>query len=100
MIVRRELACNFMHFTPGYDSFACIPGWAQKTLAEHTRDPRPEAYSAEQFENAATHDPYWNAAMAEMACTGFMHTYMRMYWGKKILEWSRTPAEGFAITLA
>jgi deoxyribodipyrimidine photo-lyase len=100
MIVRRELACNFTHYTPNYDSLACIPGWAQKSLDAHRRDRRPHVYSAEQFENAATHDPYWNAAMREMVCTGFMHTYMRMYWGKKILEWSRTPEEGFATTLA
>jgi deoxyribodipyrimidine photo-lyase len=100
MIIRRELACNFTHYTPEYDTFACIPGWAQKSLAEHRRDRRPYVYSAEQLENAATHDPYWNAAMREMVCTGFMHTYMRMYWGKKILEWSRTPEEGFATTLA
>ncbi|MCU0601059.1 MAG: deoxyribodipyrimidine photo-lyase [Desulfobacterales bacterium] len=100
MIVRRELACNFTHYTPAYDSFGCIPGWAQTSLTEHRRDRRPYLYSAEQFENAATHDPYWNAAMREMTCTGFMHTYMRMYWGKKVLEWSRTPEEGFATTLA
>jgi deoxyribodipyrimidine photo-lyase len=100
MIVRRELACNFTHYTPDYDSFACIPGWARKSLAEHRRDRRPYVYTPEQLENAATHDRYWNAAMREMVCTGFMHTYMRMYWGKKILEWSRTPEEGFATTLA
>jgi deoxyribodipyrimidine photo-lyase len=100
MIVRRELACNFTHYTPDYDSFACIPGWAHKSLAEHRRDRRPYVYTAEQLENAATHDPYWNAAMREMVCTGFMHNYMRMYWGKKILEWSRTPEDGFATTLA
>jgi deoxyribodipyrimidine photo-lyase len=100
MIVRRELACNFTHYTPDYDSFACMPGWARISLAEHRRDRRPYVYSAEQFENAATHDPYWNAAMREMTCTGFMHNYMRMYWGKKILEWSRTAEEAFATTLA
>jgi deoxyribodipyrimidine photo-lyase len=100
MIVRRELACNFTHYTSDYDSFACIPGWAQKSLAEHRRDRRPYVYTVAQFENAQTHDPYWNAAMREMVCTGFMHTYMRMYWGKKILEWSPTPEEGFATTLA
>jgi deoxyribodipyrimidine photo-lyase len=100
MIVRRELACNFTHFTADYDSYAGIPGWAQKSLAEHRRDPRPYVYSARQLEDAETHDAYWNAAMREMVCTGFMHNYMRMYWGKKILEWSRTPEEGFATTLA
>ncbi len=100
MVVRRELACNFTHFTANYDSYACLPGWAQQSLAEHRRDRREYRYSAARLENAETHDPYWNAAMREMACTGFMHNYMRMYWGKKILEWSRTPEEGFATTLA
>jgi deoxyribodipyrimidine photo-lyase len=100
MVVRRELACNFTHYTPNYDTYDCIPGWAIKSLAEHRRDRRPYVYSAERLANADTHDPYWNAAMREMVCTGFMHNYMRMYWGKKILEWSRTPEEGFATTLA
>jgi deoxyribodipyrimidine photo-lyase len=100
MIVRRELACNFTHFTADYDAYGCLPGWAQQSLSEHRRDRRPHLYTPRQLENAATHDPYWNAAMREMVCTGFMHTYMRMYWGKKILEWSRTPEEGFAATLA
>jgi deoxyribodipyrimidine photo-lyase len=100
MIVRRELACNFTHFKANYDSYGCIPGWAQVSLAEHRRHRRPYVYSVRQLENAETHDPYWNAAMREMVCTGFMHNYMRMYWGKKILEWSRTPEEGFETTLA
>jgi deoxyribodipyrimidine photo-lyase len=100
LIVRRELACNFTHFTPNYDSYDCLPNWARQSLAEHRRDRRGYVYTAAQLENAATHDPYWNAAMREMVCTGFMHNYMRMYWGKKILEWSRTPEEGFATTLA
>jgi deoxyribodipyrimidine photo-lyase len=100
LIVRRELACNFTHFTPNYDSYACLPNWAQQSLAEHCRDRHEHVYSAALLESADTHDPYWNAAMREMVCTGFMHNYMRMYWGKKILEWSRMPEEGFATTLA
>jgi deoxyribodipyrimidine photo-lyase len=100
MIVRRELACNFTHYTPTYDSYDCLPGWARQSLAEHRRDRHAPVYSAAQLEHAETHDRYWNAAMREMVCTGFMHNYMRMYWGKKILEWSRTPEEGFATTLA
>jgi len=100
MIVRRELACNFTHFTANYDSYTCLPGWAQQSLAEHRRDRREYRYSAARLENAETHDPYWNAAMREMVCTGFTHNHMRMYWGKKILEWSRTPEDGFATTLA
>ena len=100
LIVRRELAMNFSHYNPKYDSFACLPQWVQKTLQEHRKDPRQSVYTRSQLENAATHDAYWNAAMKEMKITGFMHNYMRMYWGKKILEWSRTPAHAFRTTLA
>ncbi|MGD9331873.1 MAG: deoxyribodipyrimidine photo-lyase [Desulfobacterales bacterium] len=99
LIVRRELAINFVHFTPDYDRYASLPPWARKTLAEHAADPRPHCYDREELENAKTHDPYWNAAMQEMRSTGFMHNYMRMYWGKKILEWSATPEEAFVTTL-
>ena len=100
LIVRRELALNFVWYTPDYDRYACLPDWARKTLAEHAGDDRPRIYDRETLENAATHDPYWNAAMREMRYTGFMHNYMRMYWGKKILEWSASPEEAFATTLS
>ena len=100
LIVRRELAINFVHQTPDYDRFTCIPRWARQTLSEHQSDKRDHLYTRRQLENAATHDPYWNAAMEEMKHTGFMHNYMRMYWGKKILEWSKTPKKAFETTLA
>ena len=100
LIVRRELAINFVHQTPDYDRFTCIPAWARQTLEEHRDDKRSHLYSRKKLENADTHDPYWNAAMLEMKTTGFMHNYMRMYWGKKILEWSRTPKQAFDTTLA
>ena len=100
LIVRRELAVNFVNFTPNYDTYDCIPGWASQTLSDHLSDERPNRYGRTQLENAGTHDPYWNAAMLEMKHTGFMHNYMRMYWGKKILEWSRTPQQAFDTTLA
>jgi len=100
LIVRRELAMNFVNYTPDYDSYACLPNWARKTLADHRRDERPYRYSRSQLEDAATHDPYWNAAQREMRHTGFMHNYMRMYWGKKILEWTSSPQEAFETTLA
>jgi deoxyribodipyrimidine photo-lyase len=100
LIVRRELAMNFVHYTPGYDSFSCLPQWAQKTLMEHRKDHRQSMYTRSQLEKAQTHDNYWNAAMKEMKLTGFMHNYMRMYWGKKILEWSKTPKQAFRTTLA
>lgn len=100
LIVRRELAMNFVHFTPNYDRYACIPAWARQTLAEHESDSRPDLYPIRQLETAQTHDPYWNAAMNEMRYTGFMHNYMRMYWGKKILEWQKTPQQAFKTMLA
>ncbi|HWR68391.1 MAG TPA: deoxyribodipyrimidine photo-lyase [Desulfomonilia bacterium] len=95
LIVRRELAINFVRYTDDYDSFGSIPAWARRTLERHAPDRRPYVYSAADLDAAATHDPYWNAAMNEMKYTGFMHNYMRMYWGKKILEWSPTPREAY-----
>jgi deoxyribodipyrimidine photo-lyase len=100
LIVRRELAMNFVNYTKGYDAFDCIPQWAQKTLSQHQKDKRDHLYTRRQLEAAETHDEYWNAAMREMKYTGFMHNYMRMYWGKKILEWSQTPQKAFRTTLA
>ena len=93
LIVRRELAVNFVTFNPHYDSLEGAPSWALRTLQEHARDEREHKYSAAQLEDAATHDPLWNAAQRQMVITGWMHNYMRMYWAKKILEWSPTPAE-------
>ena len=99
LIVRRELSMNFCHFTPDYNSFSSLPGWAKETLKEHKDDEREPLYNREQFEDAGTHDEYWNAAMDEMRYTGYMHNYMRMYWGKKILEWSASPEEAFETAL-
>ena len=100
LIVRRELAINFVWFTPDYDRFSCMPDWAKLTLKNHAEDKREYLYSREQLEQSQTHDPYWNAAMTEMRITGFMHNYMRMYWGKKVLEWSPSPEEAFETLLA
>jgi len=99
LIVRRELAVNFVLSNECYDRFESLPGWAQRTLALHARDARAHTYDFEQLAAARTHDAYWNAAMQEMRLTGFMHNYMRMYWGKKVLEWSPTPQEGHATLL-
>ena len=99
LIVRRELSHNFVFYNHHYDTIACLPPWAHRTLNHHSRDKREYVYSPEQFENAQTHDPYWNAAQKEMVLTGKMHGYMRMYWGKKILEWSKNPRTGFKIAL-
>lgn len=95
LIVRRELSDNFCFYNTAYDTSEGFPPWARTTLSEHARDEREYLYSLEQFESAATHDPLWNAAQSEMVTKGKMHGYMRMYWAKKILEWSRTPEEAF-----
>ncbi len=99
LIVRRELSMNFVYYNPAYDSFNCLPAWAQKTLLQHKSDKREYIYSPEELEQALTHDPYWNAAQNEMRLTGKMHGYMRMYWGKKILEWTQNPEEAYRIAL-
>ena len=96
LIVRRELAVNFVNTTTAYDCYESLPDWARRSLALHARDPREHCYSYEELAAAGTHDPYWNAAMQEMLATGFMHNHMRMYWGKKVLEWSASPEEGYA----
>ncbi len=98
LIVRRELAINFVRFNPDYDNFESGAPWAHKSLAEHAADPR-KIYSERQLEDAQTHDPLWNAAQMQMVKTGFMHNYMRMYWAKKILEWSKTPARAFQMAV-
>jgi deoxyribodipyrimidine photo-lyase len=99
VVVRRELSMNFCHYTPDYDAYSCLPEWARVTLEEHSGDRREHVYSRDRLEGADTHDEYWNAAMREMVHTGYMHNYMRMYWGKKILEWSPSPQEAYATTL-
>lgn len=101
LIVRKELSDNFCYHNINYDKFSGFPEWSQKTLNEHRSTTRNYTYTFEQFENARTHDKYWNAAQDEMLITGKMHGYMRMYWAKKILEWTRSPEEAldFAIIL-
>jgi deoxyribodipyrimidine photo-lyase len=90
LIVRRELAYNFARFSEDPESFANLPDWAQKTLHVHAADKREPVYTREQFEKAQTHDPLWNASQKEMLFRGKIHGYYRMYWGKKIIEWSPT----------
>ena len=91
LIVRRELADNFCLYTPAYDSIKAFPSWARATLIAHGADKRPYRCTRSQFKRGTTHDPLWNAAQMEMVHTGKMHGFMRMYWAKKILEWSPTP---------
>ncbi len=99
LIVRRELSFNFVTHNPRYDSYDCLAHWARQTLALHAADPRPALYTLEDFELAQTHDPIWNTCQQELVAFGTMHNYMRMYWGKKIIEWSRSPEEAFAVAL-
>ena len=99
LLVRRTLAQNFVLFTEAYDDFEALPRWARQTLRAHAPDRRPFAYGREQLAAAQTHDPYWNAAMKEMRHTGYMHNSMRMYWGKKILEWTDSPELAFRTAL-
>jgi deoxyribodipyrimidine photo-lyase len=100
LIVRRELAENFCLHHPDYDTPGCFPAWATATLAKHGKDPRPALYSREELTHGRTADPWWNAAQAEMRETGSMHGYLRMYWCKKILEWSPTAAQAMDTAVA
>lgn len=95
-IVRRELADNYCLHTPNYDRFEAFPEWAKKTLNDHRPDRRPYLYSLRELENAETHDELWNAAQTQMAKTGKMHGYLRMYWAKKMLEWTASPEEAIS----
>lgn len=95
LIVRRELAINFVRFNSLYDSVECMEPWADRSLRQHAADRRPILYSPERLDNAETHDPLWNAAQKQMVLTGWMHNYLRMYWAKKILEWSPSVASAY-----
>jgi deoxyribodipyrimidine photo-lyase len=95
LITWRELSINFTRFNPLYDSIESAPEWAHRTLAKHASDRRPTLYSRQQLENAETHDELWNAAQRQMLHAGWMHNYMRMYWAKKILEWSSSPGVAY-----
>jgi deoxyribodipyrimidine photo-lyase len=95
LIVRRELAINFVRFNKAYDSFESLEPWADRSLARHSGDRRPILYTDRQLECAETHDPLWNAAQKQMVRLGWMHNYMRMYWAKKIMEWSPSIAVAY-----
>ena len=100
LLVRRELAANFTHYSPtDYDRYQGLPAWTRATLDKHTGDPRPHLYDQVQLIEAETHDPYWNAAMVEMRETGYLHNHLRMYWGKKVLEWSESPEAAYETLL-
>ncbi|MFW5730799.1 MAG: deoxyribodipyrimidine photo-lyase [Desulfonatronovibrionaceae bacterium] len=93
LIIRKELSDNFCFYNQNYYSFKGLPDWGKNTLNRHRADKRPMVYSLEELEHAATEDPLWNAAQQEMTILGKMHGYMRMYWAKKILEWSPDPEQ-------
>ncbi|MFC6802115.1 hypothetical protein ACFQDE_10630 [Deinococcus caeni] len=95
LIVRRELSFNLCTYNPHYDRYAGLPAWARATLEEHAGDRREHTYTRAELDAAQTHDPYWNAAQRQMTRTGRMHNYMRMYWGKKVIEWTPTPQQAY-----
>jgi len=99
LIIRRELSDNYCYYNPRYDDFEGFPRWARNTLDDHRGDPREYIYPADKLEGSATHDELWNAAQSQMVITGKMHGYMRMYWAKKILEWTPSPEEAQEIAI-
>jgi deoxyribodipyrimidine photo-lyase len=99
LIIRRELSINNVYYNPRYYNFNGLPDWAKKSLKKHEQDKRKYIYSLEELEKAETHDPYWNAAQKQMIKEGKMHGYMRMYWGKKIIEWTDKPEDAFNMAI-
>jgi deoxyribodipyrimidine photo-lyase len=100
LIVRRELAYNYVYYNQGYDQFEQMTeDWAYQTMEKHLKDPRDYLYTKDDYLTFNTHDPYFNAAMIEMVKLGKMHSYMRMYWAKKIIEWSNTYQEAYETAL-
>ena len=99
LVTWRELGFNVCAHREDYDLFEALPVWALRTLAKHARDRRPVLYTARQLECAETHDPLWNAGQRQLVREGRLHNYIRMLWGKKILEWSRRPEDALAVML-
>ncbi len=99
LIIRRELADNFCYYNNNYDKVAGFPAWARQTLDMHRKDKREYLYSRRQLETAQTHEALWNAAQQEMIKSGKMHGYLRMYWAKKILEWTKSPEQALEMTI-
>jgi deoxyribodipyrimidine photo-lyase len=96
LVVWRELAFNTCEYVADYDTYASLPAWARRTLDQHADDPRPDLYTLEQLERANTSDPVWNAVQRQLVREGWFNGYLRMLWGKKILEWTAAPAEALA----
>lgn len=96
-VVRRELSDNFCFYNPDYDNFNGLTNWAQTTLNAHRKDTREYLYTRSEFSQAQTHDDLWNAAQLQLIKEGKMHGFLRMYWAKKILEWTTSPEEALEI---
>jgi deoxyribodipyrimidine photo-lyase len=99
LITWREVGFNTCHLAPDYDQYESLPRWARETLDRHATDPREHLYDLETFERGGTHDPLWNAAQTQLVREGRMHNYLRMLWGKKILEWTSSPREALAVMI-
>jgi deoxyribodipyrimidine photo-lyase len=99
LVTWRELGFNMAWQRNDFEAYESLPDWAQKTLAKHAKDPRPHLYDCEEFEAARTHDPLWNAAQTQLVREGTIHNYLRMLWGKKILEWSPSPRDALALMI-
>jgi deoxyribodipyrimidine photo-lyase len=99
LVTWRELGHNAAAWLPAYDRWESLPAWARATLDEHAGDPRPYVYGREQLELAGTHDPLWNTAQRQLVVEGRIPNYLRMLWGKKILEWTRSPREALEVMI-
>ncbi len=99
VVTWRELGFNMCALRPDYDQYESLPAWARATLDAHADDPREHIYTLDAFERGATHDPLWNAAQMQLVRDGRIHNYLRMLWGKKILEWSATPRDALAVMI-
>jgi deoxyribodipyrimidine photo-lyase len=99
LITWRELGYNFCFHRPDYDTFSSLPAWARKILQDRGKDHRDPVYTVQQFESADTHDALWNAAQVQLLREGRIHNYPRMLWGKKILQWSRSPEDAARIMM-
>lgn len=93
LVIRKELADNYCNYNQDYTTLRGAPEWSRRTLQKHETDPRNYIYSLQELETANTHDLAWNAAQRQLTATGKMHGYMRMYWAKKVLEWSKSAQE-------
>lgn len=99
LITWRELGFNMCSHRDDFDRYESLPDWAQATLTQHADDPREFVYALEQFERCETHDPLWNAAQRQLVREGRIHNYLRMLWGKKILEWTASPCDALAVMI-